>query len=48
MSGNIKQQTTASIKPSGHFALQMDESTDLTTKAVLLVDVRHVWDGDLQ
>ena len=26
----------------------MDESTDITNKAVLLVYVRHVWDGDLQ
>lgn len=28
MSDGIEQQTTASIKASGHFALQMDESTD--------------------
>ena len=39
---NIKQKTTARIKASGHFALQMDESTDITN------NVKHVWDGDLQ
>lgn len=45
MSENIKQQTTAHIKAGSHFALQMDESTDITNKAILLVYVRHVWDG---
>uniref|UniRef100_A0A674N592 Uncharacterized protein n=1 Tax=Takifugu rubripes TaxID=31033 RepID=A0A674N592_TAKRU len=48
MSADIKQHSTARIKASGHFALEMDESTDITNKAVLLVYVRHVWDGDLQ
>ncbi|XP_028666310.1 protein FAM200A-like [Erpetoichthys calabaricus] len=48
MSDNIKQQTIARIKASGHFALKMDEFTDITNKAVLLVYVRHVWDRDLQ
>lgn len=47
MSEDIKQQTTARIKPSGHFSLQMDEPTDIKTKAVLLY-VRHVCDGNLQ
>ena len=42
MSDDIKQKTTARIKASGHFALQMDESTDITN------NVKHVWDGDLQ
>lgn len=32
MSDDMKQQTTARIKASGHFALQMDKSTDLKTK----------------
>lgn len=45
MSEDIKQQTTARIKASGHFALQMDESTDITNKAVLLVYVRRVRRG---
>uniref|UniRef100_A0A3Q1GP41 Uncharacterized protein n=1 Tax=Acanthochromis polyacanthus TaxID=80966 RepID=A0A3Q1GP41_9TELE len=33
---------------SGHFAIQMDESTDVSSRAVLIVYVRHVWDGDFQ
>jgi DNA-binding TFAR19-related protein (PDSD5 family) len=48
MSGNIKQQTTARIQASPYYALQMDESTDIANHAILLVYVRHVWDGDLQ
>ena len=30
MSGNIKQQTTARVQASPYYALQMDESTDIT------------------
>ncbi|XP_049321925.1 protein FAM200B-like [Astyanax mexicanus] len=48
MSDNIKQQTTARVQTSPYFALQMDESTDIANHAILLVYVRHVWDGDLQ
>lgn len=48
MSDDNKQQTTARIKASGYFALQMDESIDITNKAVLVIYMIHVWDGDLQ
>uniref|UniRef100_UPI003AAEA413 protein FAM200B-like n=1 Tax=Centroberyx gerrardi TaxID=166262 RepID=UPI003AAEA413 len=48
MSDDIKQQTTARIKARAHYALQMDESTDIANHAILLVYVRHVWEGDLQ
>ena len=45
MSDDIKQQTTAPIKASGHFEFQIDKSTDITNKAVLLVYVRLVGCG---
>ncbi|KAJ4939220.1 hypothetical protein JOQ06_028676 [Pogonophryne albipinna] len=48
MSDDIQQQTTARIKASAHYALQMDKSTDIASHAILLVYVRHVWEGDLQ
>ena len=37
MSDDMKQQTTSRFKASGHFALQMAESTEITNKAVLLM-----------
>ncbi|XP_054469041.1 protein FAM200B-like [Anoplopoma fimbria] len=48
MSCNIKEQTTARVQASPYYALQMDESTDIASHAILLVYVRHVWDGDVQ
>jgi len=48
MSGDIKQQTRARVQASPYYALQMDESTDIAHHAILLVNVRHVWDSDLQ
>lgn len=48
MSDDIQQKTTARIKASSHYSLQMDESTDIASHAILLVYVRHVWEGDLQ
>lgn len=48
MSVNIKEQTVARVQASPHFALQMDESTDIANHAILMVYVRHVWDGDMQ
>lgn len=48
MSGNIKEQTTARVQASPYYALQMDESTDVSNHAILLVYVRHILDGDLQ
>lgn len=48
MSGNIKEQTTARVQASPYYALQMDESTDVSNHAIFLVYVRHILDGDLQ
>ena len=48
MSVNIKVQTTARVQASPYYALQMDESTDTSNHAILLVYVRHILDGDLQ
>lgn len=48
MSENRKEQVTSRVQTSTQFALQMDESTDIGNHAVLLVYVRHVWEGDLQ
>lgn len=48
MSENIKERVTSRIQTSTHFALQMDESTDVANHAILLVYVRHVWEGDIQ
>ena len=48
MSDDIKRQITACIKASGHFALQIDKSTDLWNKAVFLIYLKHVWGEDLQ
>uniref|UniRef100_A0A8C5LN94 SCAN domain-containing protein 3 n=1 Tax=Leptobrachium leishanense TaxID=445787 RepID=A0A8C5LN94_9ANUR len=48
MSDDIKKQTTARINANKYYSLQLDESTDVVNHAILLVYVRHVWEGDLQ
>uniref|UniRef100_A0A8C5LWZ0 Uncharacterized protein n=1 Tax=Leptobrachium leishanense TaxID=445787 RepID=A0A8C5LWZ0_9ANUR len=48
MSDDIKKQTTARINANKYYSLQLDESTDVVNRAILLVYVRHVWEGDLQ
>lgn len=48
MSHDIKRQTSARLQESGHFAIQMDESADISSKAILIVYVRHAWDGDFE
>lgn len=42
MSGDIKEQVVAAIKESGKFSLQLDESTDVSDDAQLLVYVRYL------
>jgi len=41
LSGNIKEQLLRRINKSDYFSLQLDESTDITNKSVLLCYVRH-------
>lgn len=45
MSDDIQQQLLIKIKRSMIYALQLDESTDITDKALLLIYIRYVdWD----
>ncbi|XP_068233586.1 zinc finger BED domain-containing protein 5-like [Palaemon carinicauda] len=41
MSHDIKDQVIAAIKKSGHFSLQLDESTDVSDDAQLMTYVRY-------
>uniref|UniRef100_A0A3B4Y6R1 HAT C-terminal dimerisation domain-containing protein n=1 Tax=Seriola lalandi dorsalis TaxID=1841481 RepID=A0A3B4Y6R1_SERLL len=47
MASDIQQQLLERIKSSKFFSLQMDESTDVTNAALLLVFVRYRWDSSL-
>lgn len=48
MASNIQHQLLERIKNSQFFSLQLDESTDVTNAALLLVFVRYRWDRSLQ
>ncbi|XP_066983788.1 protein FAM200C-like [Macrobrachium rosenbergii] len=48
MSGDIKEQVVAAIKESGKFSLQLDESTDVSDDAQLLVYVRYQGKSDIE
>jgi len=41
LSGNIKEQLLRKINKSDYFSLQLDESTNITNKSVLLCYVRY-------
>jgi len=45
LSGNIKEQLLKRINKSDYFSLQLDESTDITNKSVLLCYVRYEYDN---
>ena len=45
MSINIKEQVINEIKAAGLFALQLDESTDVSSCAQLIVFTRYIHDG---
>ncbi|XP_066980131.1 general transcription factor II-I repeat domain-containing protein 2B-like [Macrobrachium rosenbergii] len=47
-SGDIKEQVVAAIKESGKFSLQLDESTDVSDDAQLLVYVRYQGKSDIE
>ena len=47
MSDDIEQQLLERIKSSPHYAIQMDESTDVSNAALLLVFVRYCADGNI-
>uniref|UniRef100_A0A3B4U0T5 HAT C-terminal dimerisation domain-containing protein n=1 Tax=Seriola dumerili TaxID=41447 RepID=A0A3B4U0T5_SERDU len=47
MTSDIQQQLLERIKSSTFFSLQMDESTDVTNAALLLVFVHYRWDSSL-
>jgi hypothetical protein len=47
MSQDIKSQVVASIKEANFFAIQLDESTEITGKAQLLTFSKFVCDGDI-
>ncbi|XP_076049324.1 SCAN domain-containing protein 3-like [Oratosquilla oratoria] len=47
-SGDIKEQVVAAIKESGKFSLQLDESTDVSDNAQLLVYVRYQGKSDIE
>ncbi|XP_076810248.1 zinc finger BED domain-containing protein 5-like [Clavelina lepadiformis] len=42
LSEDVLQQTIASVKQSGKFSLQLDETTDIGNDAQLMVFVRYV------
>ncbi|XP_064412766.1 protein FAM200B-like [Latimeria chalumnae] len=48
ISEDIKLQTTDRLSVTDCFVLQLDESTDVSNHAILLVYVRHVWESDFQ
>uniref|UniRef100_A0A8C7WPH8 HAT C-terminal dimerisation domain-containing protein n=1 Tax=Oryzias sinensis TaxID=183150 RepID=A0A8C7WPH8_9TELE len=48
MASDIEQQLLGRIRKSPFFSLQLDESTDVTNAALLLVFVRYRWDSSLQ
>ena len=47
MSQDIESQVIASIKEAKSFAIQLDESTDITGKAQLLAFIRFVCNEDI-
>ncbi|KAE8278788.1 Zinc finger MYM-type protein 6 [Larimichthys crocea] len=47
MASDIQQQLIERVKSSPFFSLQLDESTDVTNAALLLVFVRYRWDSSL-
>uniref|UniRef100_A0A3Q3FIE2 DUF4371 domain-containing protein n=1 Tax=Kryptolebias marmoratus TaxID=37003 RepID=A0A3Q3FIE2_KRYMA len=47
MASDIQQQLLERIKCSPFFSVQLDESTDVTNAALLLVFVRYRWDSSL-
>ncbi|KAM4604703.1 SCAN domain-containing protein 3-like [Polymixia lowei] len=48
MASDIQHQLLERIKNSPFFSLQLDESTDVTNAALLLIFVRYRWDSSLQ
>ena len=47
MSQDIESQVIANIKTAKCFAIQLDESTDITGKGQLLTFIRFVWEDDI-
>ena len=47
MSDDIEQQLWERIKSSPYYAIQMDESTDVSNAALLFVFVRYCADGNI-
>ena len=48
MSNDVEQQLTKRLCSCDYFALQLDESTDVASRAILLVYVRQVQNGDFE
>jgi hypothetical protein len=48
MSESIMRQTSEPISSNVNYAVQFDESTDVTNHAILMVYVRHVWDNNFE
>ena len=47
ISGNISEQLIQRIKAGSKFAIQLDETTDTTDNANLLVYVRYIYNNDI-
>lgn len=43
---NLENQLKARLKSAKYFAIQLDESTDVSSSATLLVYVRYIWQGE--
>ena len=48
MSSDIKEQLIHYIEISPHYALQLDESTDIAAQAQLLTYIRYVWEKEIE
>ena len=48
MSEDVKEQVVKEIKPSPMFSFQVDESTDVSSCAQLLVFVKYIHSGDIK
>uniref|UniRef100_A0A667Z2X6 HAT C-terminal dimerisation domain-containing protein n=1 Tax=Myripristis murdjan TaxID=586833 RepID=A0A667Z2X6_9TELE len=46
ISENLEEQLVSRLKAAGDFSIQLDESTDVSDCASLLVYVRYVWEND--
>lgn len=47
MANNIEDTLLVKLRMSDMYALQLDESTDISSKAILLVFTRYLWEDQI-